>query len=94
MLDYGGDKLKVFLCSCRYTMGVTFPDPPPQGSSSSQDKKTGSLARSSYPKGKHVATNRQLLLQQLISSNEGDATMHDVFTEDGRETVCVSCFTM
>ena len=85
---------KVFLCSCRYTMGVTFSDPPPQGSSSSQDKKTGSLARFSYPEGKHVAMNCQLSLKQLISSSEGDVKIHNVFTEHGRERVCVSCFTI
>ena len=33
-------------------------------------------------------------LQQLLSSNELEVTTHDVFSEDGKERVCASCFSM
>ena len=33
-------------------------------------------------------------LQQLLSSNELEVTTHDVFTENGKERVCASCFSM
>ena len=81
-------------------MGVTCPDPPPpqdapppRDSSPSQDKKAGSTAKF---KVKHAATSWQLScpLQELLSSSKLEATVHDVFTEDGRERVCVSCFAM
>lgn len=81
-------------------MEVTCPDPPlpqdvppPRDSSSSQDKKASSTAKF---KVKHAAKNWQLSvpLQELLSSSELEATVHDVFTEDGRERVCASHFTM
>ena len=81
-------------------MEVTCPDPPlpqdvppPRDSSPSQDKKASSTAKL---KVKHAAKNWQLSgpFQELLSSSKLESTMHDVFTEDGRERVCTSHFTM
>ena len=81
-------------------MEVTCPDPPPPQDAppprdSSPSKKAGSTEKEKF-KIKHAATNWQLSgpLQELLSSSELEATIHDVFTEDGRERVCVSCVIM
>ena len=71
-------------------MGVAYSDPPPPqwGCSSSQDKKAGSSEQLI-----HATTTWQLSdqLQQLLSSSELEATLHDCFSEDGRERVCTLC---
>ena len=61
----------------------------PQGSSSSQKEKPSSSV-------KRADKNWQLSdpVQELLSSSKLEATMHDIFTEDGRERVCASHFTM
>ena len=45
-----------------------------------------------HPQLRHAATSWQLsTLQQLLFNSELEPTVHDVFTEDGIETVCASC---
>ena len=67
--------------------------PSPRGSSHSQNKVASSTAKESYPKVKRPATNWHLPvpLQQLLSSGELKATLHDVPTEEGGERVSVWC---
>ena len=69
-------------------MGIIPPEPPPpqdapppRGSFPSQDRKA------------EPATSWQLSsqLKLLLSSSELKATTHDVFSENGRERVCVLC---
>ena len=71
-------------------MGPLWDPDAPQGCSPSQEKEAQSH------KVKHAAKNWQLSgpVQELLSSSELKTTIHDVFTEHGRERVCVSCFAM
>ena len=72
-------------------MGISSPGHSPlQDVPPPQDKGAGSIAQESHPKEKVAATN----WQQLFSSTELKATLHDVFTEDGRERVCASCLSV
>ena len=70
--------------------------PPPQGSFPSQNKDSSSTAKESYPKVKHPAMNwhHPVPLQQLLSSGELKATLHDVPTEVGGERVGVWCLSV